>query len=388
MSTDAVSIESQSNWLSLNWGEWEGWCKETALRTASYLTDPVCKSRELWMRYHVIKDLHPHAYRVTNLFRQTLLLSGMVACALFAVTCTLPAMAVRYAVCRLQKEPYAYRKGNGVEKVVQDSRFTLLSWNICYTQGGYEISDGGVISFPERIKSLSDKILEQDADVVCLYEVFDINTALYLHEKMKNQYAHFYFSMGTRVIGPSSGIFVATKFAVEDPQFLAFPKEALDGRAKNCEKGIFSFDIKNYARIFTTHLQHSEICAEPTLGEVKARHDEMEIMMQLVDKPGRTRGRVVVGDLNLKDEEFNAASWKDRFVKGDTFTEKTWGGDGYCAALMGKKASGPLNLDHNMIVKGTAQRIVTRLVPTGFDGSVLNKDALSDHQGLFSTITL
>jgi exonuclease III len=386
MSIDTASIEAENS--RYVWGEWERRCKEMALRTASYLTDPVCKSRELLMRCHVIKDLHPDSYRVTNLFRQTLLLSGMAACALLAVVCTLPAMAVRYAVCRLQKEPYLYRKGNSVEKVLQGLTFTLLSWNICYTQGGYEISDGGVLSSPERIQTLCDKILEQDADVVCLYEVFDINTALYLHEKMKNDYAHFYFSMGPRVIGPSSGMFVATKFAVEDPQFLPFPKEALDGRAKNCEKGIFSFDIKNYARIFTTHLQHSEICAEPTPGEVKARHEEMEIMMQLVDKPGRTRGRVVVGDLNLKDEEFDAASWKDRFVKGDTFTEKTWGGDGYCAALMGKKASIPLNLDHNMVVKGTAQGIYTFLIPTGFDGNVLSRDALSDHQGLFSIIAL
>lgn len=387
MSTDAVSIESQSQWLSLDWGEWEGWCKETALRTASYLTDPVCKSRELLMRCYVIHDIHPDAYRVTNLFRQILLLQGMAMCALLAVSCTLPAMAIRYAVYRLQKEPYVYRKGNIEEKVLQDSTFTLLSWNICYTQAGYEITDGGVLSSPARILALSEKILEQDADVVCLYEVFDINTALYLHEKMKKNYAHFYFSMGPRAIGPSSGIFVATKFAVEDPQFLAFPKEALDGRAKNCEKGIFSFDIKDCARIFATHLQHSEICAEPTPIEVRARQDEMEIMMQLIDKPGRTMGRVVVGDLNMEEDEFDP-SWKDRFVKGDTYTERTWGGDRFCADLMGKKVSGPLNLDHNMVVKGTAQAIVTKLVPTGFDGDFFIKDALSDHQGLLSTITL
>jgi hypothetical protein len=70
------------------------------------------------------------------------------------------------------------------------------------------------------------------------------------------------------------------------------------------------------------------------------------------------------------------------------FIEKTWGGDGYCASLMGKKASNPLNLDHTMVVKGTAEGIYTYLVPTGFDGNVFNQDALSDHHGLFSTITL
>jgi len=384
MSTDVVVGEARAN--SYNWGEWESWCKETALRTASYLTDPVCKSRELWMRCQVVKDLHPDAYRVTNLFRQTVFLSGVAACGLAAVVCTLPAMALRYAVCRLQQQPYICRKGTAAEKEVQNATFSLLSWNICYTQAGFEITDGGVISSPERIQALSDKILEQDADVVCLYEVFDINTALYLYEQLKGRYAHFYFSMGPRVVGPPSGIFGATKFAVENPHFQAFPKEALDGRAKNCEKGIFSFDIKNCARVFATHLQHSEICAKPTPEEEKARRDEMEIMMELVDKPGRTRGRVIVGDLNMDDKEFDAATWRNRVVKGDTYTEKTWGGDGYCAGLVGKEASGPLNLDHNMIVEGTARSITTRLVSTGFKGDVLNKGALSDHQGLFSEI--
>jgi len=385
MSTTAVASESQS--VSNDWGAWGGWCKEKVLQTASYLTDPVCKSREFLMRCYVVNDLNPNSYRITNLFRKCMLAAGITVCGLLAIFCTLPAMALRYAVCRLQKAPYIHRTGIP-EKVMEGSAFTIFSWNICYTKGGYEISDGGVLSSPERIGALGAKILEQDADVVSLYEVFDINDALYLYEKMKNNYAHFYFSMGPRVIGPSSGIFIATKFAVEDPQFLAFPKEALDGRAKNAEKGIFSFDLKGCARIFATHLGHSEISAEPTPNEVKARQDQMKIMMDLVDKPGRTRGRVVVGDLNLRDEEFHEASWKDQFVRGDAFTEKTWGGDAYCAALMGKKASGPLNLDYNMFLKGTAQTIVTRLVPTGFDGKVFNKEALSDHQGLFSTISI
>jgi hypothetical protein len=173
MSTDAISIESQSQWLSLDWSEWEGWCKETALRTASYLTDPLCKSRELLMRCYVIHDIHPDAYRVTNLVRQILLLQGMAVCALLAVSWTLPAMALRYAVCCLQKELYVYRKGNIEEKDLQGSTFTLLSWNICYTQAGYELTDGGVLSSPERIQTLSDKIVERDADVICLYEVFE-----------------------------------------------------------------------------------------------------------------------------------------------------------------------------------------------------------------------
>jgi hypothetical protein len=385
MSIDTVA-DSSAGLPSSTWGEWGGWCKETALRTASYMTDPVCKSRELWMRSYVIKDLHPKAYRVTNLFKRSLLLFRASWCAAFSFW-SLPAMIVRYAVCRFQKVPYVYRKGDASEKTMQNKSFTMLSWNICYTQGGYEISDGGVISSSKRIQKISDTILGLKPDVVCLYEVFDVNTALYLREKMNSDYSHFYFSMGTRVVGPSSGIFVATKFAVDNPEFTPFPQEALDGRAKNCGKGIFAFDIDKRARIFATHLQHSEIPARPTSGEVKARLDEMNIMMKLVDKEG-PKGRVVVGDLNLDDEEFNKADWSNRFDKGASLPEKTWGGDEYCAKLMNKEVSGPLNLDYNMIVKGTAASIQTSLVPTGYNAKVISEDSLSDHKGLHSIIDL
>jgi endonuclease/exonuclease/phosphatase family metal-dependent hydrolase len=351
------------------------------------MTDPVCQARASWIRSYIVKDLHPHAYRVTNLFRQTLLLSKAAVCALGSPL-SLLAMGARYAVSRFQKVPYVYRKGDAREKTIQDRKFTLLSMNICYIPGGFEISDGGVISSPKRIQKISEKILEKNADVVCLYEVFDIHTALDLIEKMKKEYAHFYFSMGTRVVGPPSGIFAATKFAVDNPTFTPFPQEALDGRAKKSGKGIFSFDIDKSARVFATHMGHSEVPAKPTPGEVKARQAQMDIMMQLVKKIG-PEGRVVVGDLNLDDDEFKRADWSKSFVKGDTYTtEKTWDGDEYCAKLMQKEVSGPLNLDHSMIVKGTAESIVTELVPTGYDAKVISKKALSDHKGLMSIITL
>ncbi|HEX4839628.1 MAG TPA: hypothetical protein VFU89_04210 [Rhabdochlamydiaceae bacterium] len=385
--TGTVAGESSSSTTSSIWGEWEGWCKETALQKASRMTDPVCDSSELWTKSYIVKDLHPRGYRVTNLLRQALLLTQAAMCALGSPLSVL-AMGVRYAVSRFQKVPYVYRKGSMSEKKIQDWKFTLLSWNICYVPGGYEISDGGVISSPKRIQKIIDTILGSKAEVVCLYEVFDVNTALDLREKMKEEYAHFYFSMGTRVVGLPSGIFAATKFPVENPTFTPFPQEALDGRAKKCGKGIFSFDIHKSARIFATHLNHSEIPAKPTPGEVKARQAEMEIMMKLVDGSG-PEGRVVVGDLNLDDDEFKKADWSKRFVKGDTYTdEKTWGGDEYCAKLMQKEVSGALNLDHSMIVKGTAQSIETKLLPTGYDPKMISEEATSDHRPLLSTITL
>jgi hypothetical protein len=115
-------------------------------------------------------------------------------------------------------------------------------------------------------------------------------------------------------------------------------------------------------------------------------------MQIIVDKVNAVRDRCVVitGDLNLDDEEFRASSWRSRFQKGDDFgnTEKTWGGDAFCARMMGKRISGALNLDHTMVAKGTAGAMSTTLVHTGFDPVNFKKEALSDHAGLFTQITL
>ena len=115
-------------------------------------------------------------------------------------------------------------------------------------------------------------------------------------------------------------------------------------------------------------------------------------MQIIVDKVNTVRDRciVVTGDLNLDDGEYRNSSWQARFQKGDQFGDalKTWGGDEFCAQLVGKRVSGPLNLDHTMVLNGTACSIETNLVETGYDPAVFKEGVLSDHGGLFSKITV
>ncbi len=82
--------------------------------------------------------------------------------------------------------------------------------------------------------------------------------------------------------------------------------------------------------------------------------------------------------------------WFAGFVKGDQYADpkRTWGGDEYCAHLVGKSPSGPLNLDHTMTKVGSARRIQTSLIESGFDAAIYNETALSDHNGLYSKIAL
>jgi endonuclease/exonuclease/phosphatase family metal-dependent hydrolase len=160
----------------------------------------------------------------------------------------------------------------------------------------------------------------------------------------------------------------------------------LVGRTKFCEKGVFSCNIENDKKervyIFSTHLQHSEECDFPTDEEKVARMRQMELIQKKVDAV-KDRGLVVLtGDMNCDDAEFDRSIWKNskrvRFLDS-----KTWGGDQFCAELVKKRISGPLNLDYTCIADGPFQGdIQTTLIKTGFSGAEFRKEAFSDHEAL------
>lgn len=368
----------------------DDWGKAIAFEVASYLTDPICKSHEFFRRLFVVEALNPTASKIEVWAQQFFLLCGSIVCFLLSPAFALAGIALRGMVSQIESYPFIHYRGEAQEKSLENGEFSLFSFNACCVGAGYAISDGGVVPWPFRIDEIAKKVRDQDADVTCLYEIFDIQTALILYEKMKDKYAHFYFNIGPRAVGISSGMFVASKFAIENPQFVAFSKEMLVGRTKNAEKGHFSFDLKtqgqSFATIITTHLQQSEECAYPTDEEKEARRQEMEMVMNKVDQV-KDHAIVVTGDLNLDDDEYKNSAWRTRLQKGDQFgRQKTWGGDQFCAQMVGKQVSGPLNLDHTMIVAGSAQEIKTTLVEVGYNSAEFKQEALSDHLGLYSLI--
>lgn len=363
-------------------------------KAASYLTDPICNAHALYRTLDVLDAQNPDTsslYKTAQKIGLWMKIAGWGALGLFT---SLPAMALRHLGAVSQSEPFLFEEGEAAPKELPESRsFSLLSWNICCVGGGYSISDGGVSHWTFRIDRIIDAIAREDADVNCLYETFDTSSAFYLCEKLKERgYSRFYYNIGPKVVGVSSGIFVASKYRIQNPAFTAYPEETLVGRTKNAAKGIFSFDLESqgelFARIHSTHLQHSEAPEFPTEEERVARARQMEILAARVNAV-RDRCIVATGDLNLDDEEYESSSWAGYFQKKNCFFgRKTWGGDAFCAELMGKQVSGPLNLDHTMLAKGTARSIFTMLVSTGYNPTALREEALSDHAGLFSEIAL
>ena len=55
---------------------------------------------------------------------------------------------------------------------------------------------------------------------------------------------------------------------------------------------------------------------------------------------------------------------------------------------MKKEVSSPLNLDYTLLKKDSAESLTTTAVETGFESDKYKKEALSDHLGLYSEITL
>ncbi len=376
-----MQVDQSRNWIALS-----------LFRGSSLLFEPLSKSHECFRRIDLVDRLNPEGYQLVNLFRKALLASASLGCFSLSLVTGVPALGLRALAVFLQKGPWIYVRGNGEDKKLsKDRTFTLLSWNVCFVGGGYSITDGGVMPWSFRINQVIDKIIRKDADVTCLYEVFDSNAAVELCKRLEQKgYRHFYFNHGARIVGFPAGIFVASKFKIARPDFSEFPMDATTGRAKHVAKGFFGFDLesrgRSFARIFSTHMQHSEKPEFPTPDEIQTRRRQMELILSQVKK--ELKCAVVTGDINADNRE--ASRWHSQFSKKDhePSHEKTWGGDGFCANLGGRIRSGPLNLDQTKAFRVRYGAVQTKLTKTGFEGDRFHPSALSDHRGLLSRIVV
>ncbi|MDQ5956688.1 MAG: endonuclease/exonuclease/phosphatase family protein [Candidatus Rhabdochlamydia sp.] len=364
--------------------------KKRTFRFASLLTEPICKAHELFRRLYLVDVLNPTDSKTSNLARKFFIGIGFIICTFLSIGSTIPGAALRGIVSYLEKEPFIYYQGKLPDKVLKND-FSLLSWNICCVGGGYPISDGGVMPWRFRIDKIVTKIAEKDPDILSLYEVMDTATGFYLYEKLQEKYAHFYFNIGPRAIGASSGIFVASKTEIISPEFTPFPKQMLVGRTKISEKGVFSFDIQiegKKIKIHATHLQDSEQPQYPVQEEINARQAEMDLIIKKIHQ--ETGNVILTGDLNLDNTEYAKSSWIGTFqdLDFDENGSRTWGGDEFCAKMVGKRDSGPLNLDYTLITKKSKINGKTSLLETGYDDTKFTIDALSDHRGLLSRFAM
>jgi hypothetical protein len=407
MSIDKLLTPSDSTfspakrWTSSSSNSWSTTAKVTVLKIASYLTEPICKVREYFYTFYILNETCKNTAQ--KVVKSVFLTLGIFSFSLLTpLTAPIGALA-RGIVTTLESKPYIYLERSEESKALpEDKKITLVSHNQCYMPAGYCITDGQVApsSDKERMNANLQKIKALNPDIVCLYEVPDICDAEYISSQLP-EYPFIIPVAGVRAIGPSSMMYVASKYKIakDSIEFVPFVKGTeLTGRAQYSEKGVLSFDIISrgskapIATIISTHLQHSEIPANPENDDKKARAVQMNKIADQIKTKIEQNGTVIfTGDLNQGESELNTfldqhqINWlrRDPSVQG----KPTWGGDKWCAELMGKPSSGPLTLDYTLIA-GKATAISTRIIGTGYSGLEFRPEATSDHDLLFSTITV
>ncbi len=350
-------------------------------RIASYLTDPICKAHEFYMRASVTsKILLKNAFYV-----------AAVAHFFLAGITTSPGILFRFIGNRIQRQSFICWQGKDAKILPKDKKITISSWNICCMVAGFAFGEN-LVPWSFRIDRIIDDLVKKDADVNCLYETFDASAAFYITKRLKaHGYKHFYFNIGSRALGVSSGIMIASKYKVEEPEFTVFAQDTLLGPTKFSSKGVFAFTLTSksrlFARIYATHLQHSDIAQQPKKDEINARKKQMELIGREVDKYREKHPNIcllVTGDLNLDDKEFAQLKLGDIYDKGEVKGPETFGGNI-------SQGTGPLNLDHTMAVKGSVASVrssvdqTNNYNPLGLQGA---ENAPSDHKLLYTEVKL
>jgi hypothetical protein len=161
-----------------------------------------------------------------------------------------------------ERLPYIALKSQTPEKTADKTEFTVLNLNTCFVPGQFPFIYGGVtMPWQDRVAPLAAKIITANADIVCLQEVHAHEASFAMYEALKDNYTYFYLAIGPRLLGFSleslglpSGLFVASKYPIENPQFTVF---SVSGIPMNY--GFFDFVVKNgstsIGHVYTTHMQ-------------------------------------------------------------------------------------------------------------------------------------
>ena len=128
-------------------------------------------------------------------------------------------------------------------KVWDGEPFTLLDANMAGTE--FRIMDylNGVPPTKERVKKWIRLLLQEDPDVICLQEAFDIDD-IYQYIAKGLQEEGFYVVMTTKrvgVIGMTAGLLLASRYPIEDVGFVKYPHPM--GDDKYAAKGVLTARI-------------------------------------------------------------------------------------------------------------------------------------------------
>ena len=234
----------------------------------------------------------------------------------FAITGLVIAQILHFTAFLLAPNEFINLKGEATLKEMEE-KFSVFQNNSCFTSGGFSTLFGGTLLPNEkRAKMLSAMIKENNPDLVCLQEVSDLKDAYTLYNELKKDFADFYLNIGAApfILQNNSGLFVASKVAIEKAKFHSFSD--IYGIESMVNKGFFIFTTK-LANFVTTHLSPSKDDLNPKKSEIKTRDLEQEkILSILIEREERNKKNgFVLGDFNIN---WNSSEYKKSplFSKG------------------------------------------------------------------------
>lgn len=136
----------------------------------------------------------------------------------------------------IKKDRFLFLKGenNCTEEL---DNITLLNYNYLAFKGS------------EEATALIENILSKNPDLICLEGVFLNTDAKFLYDQLKENYTYFYVDINSDSTNLNSGLFVASKYAIAEPQVHFFDElTCFDFFVMNNQKDpiaqIYLFDLQ------------------------------------------------------------------------------------------------------------------------------------------------
>ena len=149
----------------------------------------------------------------------------------------------------------------------------------------------------ERVDEIADKLIEKNADLISLQEVFNAQSARQLAKRLSEAGYYIVRHLSPRPWTLNSGLFIASKFPIHNPKFQSH--SVLFGHDKMASKGVLAVDIKIGDDVITlanTHLNGGG--SFKGLSSYHARMIQSHQMSQFLQQRGQN-AQIVTGDMNV-----------------------------------------------------------------------------------------
>ena len=382
------------------------------LKLSSTLAEPFCKAWHL-LNYRLIAPLDSLNFEndpsrmleitkriaivVAGIFTTYLAIKKPKAILTTLASLGFASRAFRFLGFSLQKNGYTHVLGKAQEITIaqQESKISIMSWNICGLGGGLSLDHGGVIDYRFRLDGIVQKIKEQNPDVLILQEVYDTALAEMFIDKLQNDFAHFFIHLGPNPFGSVGGCMILSKCALHKFSYTCF-----DNNHWSLNRGFATLEIKksaydptSFIRIIGTHLIHGD-----SLESQQKRQQQIAQILQFLANQTLALPTVLAGDLNIERDSSDGTLLSNCLTHGysgsaSTCTNRLIAKWKKCESSVEEELIDYISLFKRIKYLGHDLAVVDKGVTfdlchliQAFDRSYNTKTALSDHHGVFALL--